>query len=105
MNDTWGIYRRKPEVDIHNVEDIIKKEIEEDLKGNIGYRRMTNILRLKYHLIVKRNMVLDLMNKVDPDGFVYKHPEVFNKQNCGFAKYSARSNRKLLPWHYFQNDC
>ena len=68
MNDTWGIYRRSPEVDIQKVEDIIKEEIDEDLKGNVGYRRMTNILRLKYHLTVKRNMVLDLMNKVDPDG-------------------------------------
>jgi hypothetical protein len=64
--------RKKDDIETGRVLPVeVKSTIETEIKGEnstAGYRRMTNILRQKIGLNIKRDTVAYLQQKLDPDG-------------------------------------
>ncbi|XP_077864797.1 uncharacterized protein LOC144350485 [Saccoglossus kowalevskii] len=65
----YGLKRRKT-ITLPDIENIIAA-IETELQSSgkcIGYKAMWKRLKLKYGLMVNRDLVLDLLNILDPEG-------------------------------------
>lgn len=66
----YTIGLRRKNVQESDIEDICNAMIEELYSSgyNLGYRALWSKLKKKYHLIVKRDTVYELLKEIDPEG-------------------------------------
>ena len=50
------------------IREVIESEISSGSGASLGYRSMSHLLRLQYHVHVPRRVVAEILNEVDPEG-------------------------------------